>query len=303
MRRAVLALVLASAAAVPVVGLEVPRLERRVTDLAGMLSASAAQAMEAELERLEAETGVQVAVLTIPSLEGQPLEDYSLRVVEVWQLGREDRDNGVLVLIARDDRKIRIEVGYGLEGVLPDALCGRIIDHAMKPAFRQGDFSGGTRQAVEVIAAAVRGDPDAAAAVAAPEAAAPELGTMIAMTAVFLAVIGTFAMSALFTKGAVAWFLYLFLVPFFFALPSAVVGVRWGGVAVLAWLVGFPILRLLIWHTGAGRTFRTSYPTLTTWTTTGGSWGRGGFGGGGFSGGGFSGGGGSFGGGGASGGW
>ncbi|HSL19054.1 MAG TPA: TPM domain-containing protein [Methylomirabilota bacterium] len=298
MRRAALALVLAAAAVVPVLALEVPRLERRVTDLAGLFSASAAQTMEAELERLEAETGAQVAVLTIPSLEGQPLEDYSLRVVEAWQLGREDRDNGVLVLIARDDRRIRIEVGYGLEGVLPDALCGRIIDHAMKPAFRQGDFSGGTRQAVEVIAAAVRGDPDAAAAVAAPEAAAPELGTMIAMGAVFLAVIGTFAMSALFTKGAAAWFLYLFLVPFLFALPSAILGARWGGIAVLAWLVGFPILRALIWHTGAGRRFRTSHPAWTTWTSRGGSWG-----GGGFSGGGFSGGGGSFGGGGASGGW
>lgn len=302
MRRAAVALVLAVAAAAGSLALEVPRLERRVTDLAGLFSASAAQAMEAELERLEADTGAQVAVLTIPSLEGQPLEDYSLRVVEAWQLGREDRDNGVLVLISRDDRRIRIEVGYGLEGVLPDALCGRIIDHAMKPAFRQGDFSGGTRQAVDVIAAAVRGDPDAAAAVAAPEAAAPELGTMIAMTAVFLAVIGTFAMSALFMKGGAAWFLYLFLVPFFFALPSAVLGPRWGGIAALAWLVGFPILRILIWHTGAGKSFRTSYPTLTTWTTTGGSWSRGGFGGGG-GGGGFSGGGGSFGGGGASGGW
>ncbi|HSN57166.1 MAG TPA: TPM domain-containing protein [Candidatus Sulfomarinibacteraceae bacterium] len=302
MRRGALALVLAAAAVVPVLALEVPRLDRRVTDLAGLLSASAVDAMESELQRLEAETGAQVAVLTIPSLEGEPLEDYSLRVVEAWQLGREDRDNGVLVLIARDDRRIRIEVGYGLEGVLPDALCGRIIDHAMKPAFRQGDFSGGTRQAVEVIAAAVRGDPDAAAAVAAPEAAAPELGTMIAMTAVFLAVIGTFAMSALFTKGAAAWFLYFFLVPFFFAFPSAVLGARWGVVAALAWLVGFPILRALIWHTVAVRTFRTSYPTLTTWTATGGSWGRGGFGGGG-GGGGFSGGGGSFGGGGASGGW
>ena len=90
-------------------------------------------------------------MLTIPSLEGQPLEDYSIRVVEAWQLGRQDRDNGVLILIARDDRKIRIEVGYGLEGVLPDALCGRIIDNAMKPAFRQGDFSGGTQRAVEMI--------------------------------------------------------------------------------------------------------------------------------------------------------
>jgi uncharacterized protein len=300
-RRGGIVWLLALLAALPAVALDVPPLEHRVTDLAGLFSSAAASTMEEELQRLEAETGAQVAVLTVPSLEGQPLEDYSMRVVEAWQLGRRDRDNGVLVLIARDDRKIRIEVGYGLEGVLPDALCGRIIDNAMKPAFRQGDFAGGTRQAIDVIAAAVRGDESAAAAVATAAAPKPELGAMIAMAAVFLAVIGTFAVSALFMKGGAGWFLYLFLVPFFFAFPGAILGSPWGGILVLAWLIGFPILRAVIWHTGAGKTFRTSHPTWVSTTTRAGSRGGGGFGG--FSGGGFSGGGGSFGGGGASGGW
>ena len=298
MRRRWLCFALVTLVVMPCFGLEVPVLDRRVTDLAGVFSASAVAPMEAELENLETETGAQVAVLTIPSLEGQPLEDYALRVVEAWQLGQENRDNGVLILIARDDRKIRIEVGYGLEGVLPDAICGRIIDNAMKPAFRQGDFSGGTLRAVEVIAGLVRGDPDAAALDDESIEANETMG-IIVTAIIFFVVVGTFAVSALFSKGGGAWFLYLFLAPFFFAFPGAILGFKWGGVLVLAWLIGFPLLRTLLWHTGAGKTFRTSHPTWTTMGSSGGSWG----GGSSFGGGGFSGGGGSFGGGGASGGW
>jgi len=271
-------------------------------DLAGILSSTAATAMAAESERLEEETGAQVVVLTIPSLEGQPLEDYSMRVVEAWKLGRQDRDNGVLILIARDDRKIRIEVGYGLEGVLPDALCGRIINNAMKPAFHQGDFSGGTQRAVETISGLVRGDPEALATLPETGIDTPDAASVFAMAVIFFGVMSVFALSALFSKGGGAWFLYLFLVPFFFAFPGAIFGGKLGVIVVLAWLIGFPILRAMIWHTSAGKGFRTSHPTLTNWTSSrgGGGWSRGG----GFSsGGGFSGGGGSFGGGGASGGW
>ena len=286
----------------PVAGLEVPTLERQVTDLAGIFSLSAASEMDHRLKILEEETGAQVAVLTIPSLEGQVLEDFSIRVVEAWELGDRDRDNGVLVLIARDDRKIRIEVGYGLEGVIPDVLAGRIIDNAMKPAFREGDFSGGTLRAVELIDGLVRADPEAAQALAGGSGGSPDALPLIAMGAIFLSVIGVFAFSALFSKGGGAWFLYLFLVPFFFAFPGAAFGGKVGLIVVLVWLIGFPILRAIIWHSTAGKEFRTSHPTWTTWSSSGGSWSSGG---GGWSGGGggFSGGGGSFGGGGASGGW
>jgi len=296
--RRLLASLVIMAAALPCLALEVPKLEGRVMDLAGIFSSTAAAAMAAESERLEQENGAQLAVLTIPSLEGQPLEDYSIRVVEAWQLGREDRDNGVLILIARDDRKIRIEVGYGLEGVLPDALCGRIIDNAMKPAFRQGDFSGGTQRVVEMISGLIRGDPEASAALPETPANAPEAAPFLVMAVVFLTVMGAFAYSALFTKGGGAWFLYLFMVPFFFAFPGAVFGARVGVIVVIAWLIGFPILRTLIWHSASGKAFRTSHPT---WTQSGGGWSSGGWSSSG--GGGFSGGGGSFGGGGASGGW
>jgi uncharacterized protein len=300
MRPRALALAVAVVASLPVLALEVPRLERRVTDLAGLYTASAASSMESELERLERDTGAQVAVLTIPGLEGDSLEDFSIRVVDAWQLGEGGRDNGVLVLISRDDRLVRIEVGYGLEGVLPDALCGRIIDRAMRPAFRQGDFSGGTARAIEVIAGAVRGDSEAAAAVAEHGSPGPAGGTAAVMAVILLGLVGTFGLGALFTKGIGGWLLYLVMTPFISGISGAMLGSRWAMVAVAAWLVGVPILRLLLWRTGAGKSFRASHPTWTSWG--GGSSGGGSWGGGGFSGG-FSGGGGSFGGGGASGGW
>jgi uncharacterized protein len=220
-----------------------------------------------------------------------------MRVVETWQLGERGRDNGVLILIARDDRRIRIEVGYGLEGVIPDALAGRIIDRAMTPAFRQGDFAAGTTAAVDVIGAAIRGDPEAGARLDPPRSA-DETVPGLAAAVIFLAMVGTFAISALVSRGAGAWILYLFLTPFFFAFPGILLGPGWGMALAAAWLIGFPILRALIWHTDAGKRFRTSSSRGgTMWIPSGGSWGGGGFGGG------FSGGGGSFGGGGASGGW
>ncbi|MEE4271010.1 MAG: TPM domain-containing protein [Thermoanaerobaculales bacterium] len=298
-RRMIVLVVLVGVVSTPCAALDVPPLDRRVTDLAGMLTSGAVEVLEADLAGLEADTGAQVAVLTVPSLEGEVLEDYSLRVVEAWKLGSEERDDGVLLLIARDDRKIRIEVGYGLEGVLPDARCGRIIDQIMKPSFRQGDFSEGTLRAVALIGGLIREDPEAASSLDHAPVPVPEAGAVIVMMLIFVAVIGTFAITALFSKGGGAWFLYLFLVPFFFAFPSGAFGIVVGTIVVVAWLVGFPILRALIWHTGLGRDFRTSHPGWVTWGSSGGSWGgRSSFGGGGFSGGG-----GSFGGGGASGGW
>jgi len=301
-RLAILACAVIVLGSLPVASAEVPRLEGRVTDLAGLYTSTEAAEIEQTLEALENETGAQVAVLTIPTLDGVPIEDYSIRVVDEWRLGEAERDNGALIVIARDDRRIRIEVGYGLEGVLPDALAGRIIDRAMTPAFRRGDFAGGTRAAIDVIGAAIRGDPDLGARLPAARPSSDTGVPGLAAAVIFLAVIGTFALSALFSKGGAGWFLYLFLTPFFFAFPGAMFGPKWGMALAAAWLVGYPILRALIWHTDAGKRIRTPRSGGAWWIPTGGSWGGGGFGGGGF-GGGFSGGGGGFGGGGASGGW
>ncbi len=131
--------------------LAVPPLQGRINDRAGLLSASAEQQLTTRVIDYERTTGHQLAVLTIPSLEGDPLDDFSIRVVEAWKLGKKGKDDGVLVLVASNDRKMRIEVGYGLEGELPDIAAGRIVKDVMAPRFRTGDYEGGIVAAVDAV--------------------------------------------------------------------------------------------------------------------------------------------------------
>jgi uncharacterized protein len=138
--------------------LEVPYLAGRVNDTAGMVPEDVEARLETRLAQLEQERGAQIVVLTVPSLEGDSLEDFSLRVVETWKLGRGDADDGALLLIARDDRKLRIEVGYGLEPVLTDATSRRILENVVRPRFREGDFADGIEQGVAAMIAAIEGD-------------------------------------------------------------------------------------------------------------------------------------------------
>ncbi|OZC03131.1 TPM domain-containing protein [Rubricoccus marinus] len=135
----------------------VPPLTGRVVDLGEVLSPATEQALDARLRALEDSTTEQVAVLTVPSLNGENLEQWATEVFRTWGLGQADQDNGVLLLIARDDRKIRIEVGYGLEALLTDARAGQIIRDEMTPRFRAGDFDGGTLGAVEAIIGSLDG--------------------------------------------------------------------------------------------------------------------------------------------------
>jgi len=113
----------------------VPALTGRVVDLTGTLTADQKTALEAKLAAFEAEKGAQIAVLLVPTTQPEAIEQYSIRVVEAWKLGRKGVDDGVLLLIAKNDRKMRIEVGYGLEGVLPDAVAKRIISEVITPFF------------------------------------------------------------------------------------------------------------------------------------------------------------------------
>jgi uncharacterized protein len=122
----------------------------------------------------------------------------------------------------------------------------------------------------------VRGDPQASTALEESSGGSTEAVPIVAAGFIFFAVVGVFAFTALFSKGCAGWFLYLFLMPFFFAFPGALLGPKWGTGIVLAWLIGFPILRVLIWNTSAGKDFRTSHPTWTTGGSSGGSWGGGG---------------------------
>lgn len=138
--------------------LDVPPLaNRRVHDQANVLSPQLESQLDEQLRAYERSTGHQLAVLVVPSLEGEPLEDYLIRVGEAWQLGTKGKDDGVLLFVAIAERKVRIEVGYGLEGELTDALSSRIIRDVLAPAARQGDVGFGIARAVSAITAATGG--------------------------------------------------------------------------------------------------------------------------------------------------
>ncbi len=139
-------------------GVDVPLLTRRVTDLVGILTNEQIASLEYKLKKFEDETSNQIAVLIIPSLEGEDLEDFSIRVAEKNKLGQKGGNNGVLFLIVVQDRKMRLEVGYGLEGALPDALCDQILRNVVRPKFRQGDYYGGINAGIDAIISATKGE-------------------------------------------------------------------------------------------------------------------------------------------------
>lgn len=138
--------------------LAVPELSGQVNDTAGILSPGTVHSLEGSLHGLEQEESTQIVVLTIPSLEGESLEQYALRVFEAWKLGQKGLDNGALLLIAVGDRKLRIEVGYGLEGRLTDLIAGRIIREVITPQFRRGDYDRGVLDGVAAMVAVVKGE-------------------------------------------------------------------------------------------------------------------------------------------------
>jgi uncharacterized protein len=138
--------------------LDAPPLKGRVNDLANMLSPEAAARLEQKLASFERETSNQVAVLLIPSLQGDDIDPFAIRVAEQWQLGQKGKDNGVLMIIAQAERKVRIEVGMGLQGVLPDITAAKIIREVMRPHLKSGNFDMGINTGVDAIIAATKGE-------------------------------------------------------------------------------------------------------------------------------------------------
>lgn len=136
----------------------VPPLSARVTDLTSTLDAVQKQQLETRLAQFEAKKGAQIAVLLIPTTQPETIEQYGIRVVEAWKLGRKGIDDGVLLLIAKDDRTLRIEVGYGLEGVLPDAVAKRIIAETITPHFKLGNYYVGITTGIEQMLAIIEGE-------------------------------------------------------------------------------------------------------------------------------------------------
>jgi uncharacterized protein len=283
-------LCLALTGALPAEALEVPPLTGRVVDLAGVLPPAAAQELSADLQAHEAKTSNQVAVLIVASLEGEPLFDFAHRVATTWNLGRKGMDNGALLLIAIKDRKVRVEVGYGLEGVLTDARSAQIIRNEIVPRFRTGDFSGGIRAGVQAILKTIEGTYSAEER-SATSSPSNETFNNAAFAVILGVVIGLLLSRAHRVLGPVAaGGLSFFAAPW--VIPALIAG------AVSVALVS--LLSAAGEASASARRQRGGNPFDGTWfSTQNGGWGSGGIGGSG----GFSGGGGDFGGGGASGDW
>lgn len=269
----------------------IPKLEARVTDLTGTLTAAQLSMLEEKLQDLEARKGSQLAVLMVPTTQPEEIEQYGIRVFDQWKLGRKGIDDGALLLIAKEDRAMRIEVGRGLEGALTDLTASRIISETITPLFRQGDFYAGINAGLDQMIRVVEGEP-----LPPPDRGwqgRPQgfgawlpflfLGVFIGaplLRALFGRAFGSILTGAL--TGALLWF----------AGQALLIAVLVGGVALLVSLAGF-----------AGPRGWSSYPRSGGWGGGLGGFG-GGFGGaGGGGGGGFSGGGGTGAGGGASGRW
>jgi uncharacterized protein len=284
-----------------------------VNDFAGILSPAEKESLEARCQQLREKTGARLAVATLKSLEGGNLEDFSVKLAQKWGVGQKDRKNGLLLLVAMQEHKARIEVGYGLEPIIPDILAGRIIDHELRPQFRAGQFGAGLTAAVNALCDLVeKGEPADKATLAAESKASssgdPFLG--ILFLCLFVAVGGLIAGAGLEQRLA----------------PAVIFGAIFSGGPMLmglaiAGLLG-PALHIPLalvmaavgWHLAENQPPQKKRAGLTrprfggwNWGTIGSYGGNGGWssgGGGGFSSGGFGGfGGGSFGGGGASGGW
>ncbi len=138
--------------------IEIPKNDGWVTDLGGMLNPAAERALEQLMESYKQGSTHEIALLTVPSLDGEPIERFALEVGRAWGIGGKDLNNGALLVVSKDDRAVRIEVGRGLEGNLTDSISGRIIRDVIVPKFKAGDYVTGIRQGIEAMHAAIGGD-------------------------------------------------------------------------------------------------------------------------------------------------
>lgn len=298
---------------------DIPYLTGRVTDDAQILSPETLRSLTESLKAHESRTSNQIAILTISTLGGESIEDYADRVFKEWKLGQKSKDNGILILVVPDDRRMRIEVGYGLEGTLTDGKAGQIIRNVMTPRFKNGDYDGGITNGASAMMGVLEGGqlPEAAGdggnssgqSVASlfPE---PNLSIIerILIGAFIFGIIGLFTIIGILTPG-VGWFLYLFLIPFWATFPIIVFGTRGAFICLVTYLIVFPASKLFLrnskWYKKVNGDLRTKgRASIGGFTFTSGgssrSWTSGSSSSGGSS---FSGGGGSSGGGGASGSW
>jgi uncharacterized protein len=299
---------------------DVPYLTGRVNDNAQILSEDTRKSLTETLKEHEVRTTNQIVILTMSSLEGESIEDFANKVFIEWKIGQKGKDNGILIVVVPDERKMRIEVGYGLEGTMTDLSAGRIIRNIMAPRFKEEDFDGGITDGTLSVISILDGKdlPESAdvnetvntseqSDLSGFENPDMSIATRILIGAFIFGIIGLFTFIGILTPG-VGWFLYFFLIPFWAMFPIIVVGTKGALVCLIAYLILFPVAKLYLkkktWYKQAKNDLRTKGKAsiggfVVTSGGTGGSWSSGSSG----SGGGFSGGGGSSGGGGASGGW
>ncbi|MDD5298728.1 MAG: TPM domain-containing protein [Rhodocyclaceae bacterium] len=266
---------LAGGTAVRAESVAVPVLSARVTDLAGTLDAGQKAALEDKLAGFEKVRGSQIAVLIVPGTQPETIEQYSMRVAEAWKVGRKGQDDGVILVVARNEHKLRIEVGYGLEGALPDAVCRRIIAEDIAPRFKAGDWAGGLDAGVDRIQALIAGEKLAPPAASAKAAArnpdwegmlVPGIFAVVILGGILAKVLGRLLGSL--ATGGLAGFVLLFV----------------SGSLVLALAAGFVIFLLSLILSGRGGNWHSGSGWSGGGSSSGWSGGGGGFGGGGASG-------------------
>jgi uncharacterized protein len=295
------------------IGADIPYMTGRITDNAQILSPEKRRILTERLKEHEDRTTNQIAVLTIPTIHGESIEEYAVDVFQEWKLGQKEKDNGILIVIIPDDRRMRIEVGYGLEPTLTDGMAGQIIRSIMTPRFKEGDFDGGIADGVNTVMNVLEGAelPDMADDNVSTEKSddfifrGTDMGIMerILLGAFIFGIIGLFTVIGILTPG-MGWLLYLFLIPFWAMFPIFILGVRGAFICLITYLIIFPVAKLLFknsdWYQKAKKDLhikgRTSIGGFNfSSRSSGGSWSSGSSS--------FSGGGGSSGGGGASGSW
>jgi uncharacterized protein len=300
---------------------DVPYLTGRVNDNAHILSPETIRILTDSLRMHEMRTTDQVVILTLPTLDGESIEDFANNVFNTWKLGQKDKDNGVLIIVVPNDRKMRIEVGYGLEGTLPDLAASNIIQNIITPSFKNGDYNKGlTEGTLSVIKILEGGYVEQAYSEAEEQSVSTDSGLSgfespdmpiterILIGAFIFGLIGLFTVIGILTPGF-GWFLYIFLIPFWAMFPIIVLGTKGALVCLITYMLIYPSAKLILkrtdWYKKAKIDIATKgHASIGGFTYSsggsGGSWSSGSSHSGG---GGFSGGGGSSGGGGASGSW
>ena len=218
-------------AASSAIAADIPYLTGRVTDNAQIISPEARKSITERLKAHEERTTNQIAVLTVQTLGGQSIEEYAVAVFKEWKLGQKGKDNGILLIVAPKDRRMRIEVGYGLEGTMPDSAAGSIIRNVLTPSFKAGDYAGGIDAGVQAIISVLEGGevPEGESGTGKKssglnmETPDMSLAERILIGAFVFGIIGLFTVVGVLTPG-MGWFLYLFLIPFWAMFPIFIVG-------------------------------------------------------------------------------